>query len=378
VTRFATSDGVQLSPTTSHPGGSPAEPRHAIRRCLFVGLGGIGQRHLRNLRTLLGDSVEVVAHRVRGERQTLDDNLQVVPGVDLEQKYGVSVCSDLQQALASRPVVVFVTNPSSLHVPVALEAARQGCHLFIEKPLSHSLSQVSELATVCEARKLVTCVAYQLRYHPGFLRLQALLSEGVLGKLLSVRAEVGEYLPGFHPYEDYRRMYASKSSLGGGVTLSQIHEIDYLCALFGTPRRVFSMGGQVSSLEIDVDDVAVSLLEFPRNDGGSLFVELHQDFVQRPAQRSVTVIGERGRLVWSLSGRSFEHCDEAGKVLERQSYVEFPRNQAFLDELANFFGCVIRGEPCTPSVREGALSLQVALALLTSQAEGVQKKIEVH
>jgi len=367
---------VQLSEATSLTQGNPGESRQAIRRCLFVGLGGIGQRHLRNLRTLLGDSVEVSAYRVRGERQTLDDQLQVVPGVDLEQKYGVSVCSDLQQALAAGPDVVFITNPSSLHVPVALQAARQGCHLFIEKPLSHSLEQVNELVALCEQRKLVTCVAYQLRYHPGFLRMRALLGANALGKLLSVRAEVGEYLPGFHPYEDYRRMYASKSALGGGVTLSQIHEIDYLCALFGAPRRVFSMGGHVSSLEIDVDDVAVSLLEFPRGDGGRLFVELHQDFVQRPAQRSVTVLGERGKLVWSLSGRWFEHCDVSGNVLERQSYAELPRNQAFLDELANFFGCVIRGEQCTPSVREGALSLEVAVALLASQAEGTQKKLE--
>jgi predicted dehydrogenase len=367
---------VQSSQFSSAPQGSPGETRQAIRRCLFVGLGGIGQRHLRNLRALLGDSVEVLAHRVRRERQTLDDSLRVEPGVDLEKKYNVEVFSDLEAALAQKPDIAFITNPSSCHVPVALQAARQGCHLFIEKPLSHSLAQVSELARVCDERRLVTCVAYQLRYHPGLMRLRELLAAGVLGRLLSVRAEVGEYLPGFHPYEDYRRMYASQSALGGGVTLSQIHEIDYLCALFGTPRRVFSMGGHVSSLEVDVDDVALSLLEFPRSDGGSLFVELHQDFWQQPAQRSCTVVGERGKLVWSLSGRFLEHCDETGRVLERQDYAQFPRNQAFMDELANFLGCVIRGEPCTPSLQEGALSLEVALAQLASQREGTQQKIE--
>jgi predicted dehydrogenase len=355
---------------------SPQSSARAIARCLFVGLGGIGQRHLRNLRTLLGDSVEVVAHRVRRERQTLNDNLQVVEGVDLEERYGVRVCADLEQALASNPDVVFITNPSSLHVPVALEAARRGCHLFLEKPLSHSLEGVAELAAVCDEKKLVTCVAYQLRHHPGFLRLRQLLAAEVLGRLLSVRAEVGEYLPGFHPYEDYRRMYAANSALGGGVTLSQIHEIDYLCALFGAPRRVFSMGGHVSSLEVDVDDVALSLLEFARADGGSLFAELHQDFVQRPAQRALTIIGERGKLCWSLSGRFLEHSDETGKIIERQDHAKFPRNQAFLDELAHFLGCVIRREPCTPSLRDGALSLEVAVRLLESQAEGVQKKIE--
>ena len=350
--------------------------RGAISRCLFVGLGGIGQRHLRNLRTLLGDSVDVIAYRVRREKETLDDSLQVVPGVDLEQKYGVEVCTDLDQALGRKPDLVFITNPSSLHVPIALAAAEQGCHLFIEKPLSHSLGQVSALLSLCERQKLITCVAYQLRHHPGFLRVQALLAAGALGKILSARAEVGEYLPGFHPHEDYRRMYASQRVLGGGVTLSQIHEIDYLCALFGAPRRVFSMGGQVSSLEVDVDDLSLSLLEFARNDGAPLFVELHQDFVQRPARRGLTVIGERGTLFWSLSGRFLEHRDEAGRELERRDYSQFPRNQAFVDELANFLGCVIRGEPCQPSLREGALSLQVAVALLASQADGVQKKIE--
>lgn len=351
-------------------------PTQAIKRCLFVGLGGIGQRHLRNLRTLLGNSVAVSAYRVRRERQTLNDTLQVVDGVDVEKQYGVEVHSDFDRALAQDPDVVFITNPSSLHVPIALAAARAGAHLFIEKPLSHSLEQVTELAELCDQRKLTTCVAYQLRHHPGFLRLQELVRGDAVGRVLSVRAEVGEYLPGFHPYEDYRRMYASQSALGGGVTLSQIHEIDFLCALFGAPRRVFSMGGHVSSLEVDVDDVALSLLEFKRADGSPIFCELHQDFVQRPAERTTTIVGERGRIVWSLSGRFLEHMDEAGKVVERQDYLEFPRNQAFLDELAQFLNCVIRREPCTPSLREGALSLEVAVRLLESQADGTQKRIE--
>jgi len=107
-----------------------------------------------------------------------------------------------------------------------------------------------------------------------------------------------------------------------------------------------------------------------------IFCELHQDFVQRPAQRATTIVGERGRIVWSLSGRFLEHVDETGKVVEYQDYAEFPRNQAFVDELAQFFNCVIRRDPCTPSLREGALSLEVAVRLLESQADGAQKRIE--
>jgi predicted dehydrogenase len=342
----------------------------AVRRCLFVGLGGIGQRHLRNLRQLLGKAVDVHAYRVRREQQTLDDSLQVVPNLELEQTYDVKVSTELDAAFDVRPDVVFITNPTSLHVPVAQLAAERGCHLFIEKPLSHELDGVRDLLALCDRRRLTTCVAYQLRHHPGFLRLQTLLAQSAVGRVLTARAEVAEYLPGFHPYEDYRRMYAAQSALGGGVTLSQIHEIDYLIALFGAPRRVFSMGGHVSSLEVDVDDVALSLLEFARPDGGPLYVELHQDFVQRPGNRSATIVGERGKIEWSLSGKSLKYWDENGHLLEAHDYSELPRNATYLAELRQFLDAVSLRQPCTPSLRDGAASLEVALALLQSQTTG--------
>jgi predicted dehydrogenase len=337
---------------------------------LFVGLGGVGQRHLRNVRALLGDAVSVDAYRVRRERTLLDDQLQVVPDGDVERRYAVEVHSELDRALERRPDVVFVTNPSSLHVPVALRAAEAGAHLFIEKPLSHTLDDVERLARTLDARGSFGFVAYQLRRHPGFRRLQQRLSERAIGPLLSVRAEVGEYLPGFHPYEDYRRMYASRRELGGGVTLSQIHEIDLLYALFGLPARIFAMGGKVSSLEIEVDDLTSALLEFRQSDGRSLVVELHQDFFQRPSSRSLRVVGELGRIEWSLSERSFSRWDARGERVEHEDYGSFPRNQAFLDELSYFFACITERSAPDVDVRAGAASLKVALALLESQRTG--------
>lgn len=353
---------------------APAAPavgldRAVIRRVLFVGLGGIGQRHLRNTRALLGENVVIDAYRVRGEQAVLTDQLAVVAGANLEQQYHLHVFHDLDRALSEKPDVVFVSNPSSLHVPIARRAAQAGAHLFIEKPLSNSLEGVDDLIQEVERRGLVGMVAYQLRRHPGFLLLQQRLAAGAIGRVLSVRAEVGEYLPGFHPYEDYRRMYAAKKELGGGVTLSQIHEIDFLIALFGMPRRAFALGGQVSSLELDVDDLSASLLEF-KSDGRKLAVELHQDFFQRPASRRCTVLGESGKLEWSLSERVFRRWDAAGALAEQLDYSELPRNQMFLDELRYFFDCVAHRRPPDIDIREGARSLRVALGLLDSQSTG--------
>ena len=343
----------------------------AIQRVLFVGLGGIGQRHLRNTRALLGEHVSIDAFRVRREQTVLTDQLGVVDGAELERNYRINVFSDLDAALANEPDVVFVSNPSSLHVPVAQRAAEAGAHLFVEKPLSDSLDGISELIHTVEHKSLIGMVAYQLRRHPGFLLLQERLRQDAIGRVWSVRAEVGEYLPGFHPYEDYRRMYASRKALGGGVTLSQIHEIDYLVALFGMPRRAFAMGGKVSNLEVDVDDLSLSVLEFSGRDGGRLLVELHQDFFQRPGSRRCTVIGEFGRMEWSLSERYFKRWDASGSVVENVDYSLLQRNQTFVDELSYFFGCVRERRQPDIGLREGAQSLRVALGLLDSQRDGV-------
>ncbi len=342
-----------------------------VTRCLFVGLGGIGQRHLRNLRNLRGAEVEVHAFRVRRERDVLNDTLQVVPGEDLERKYDIAVHVELEAALDKKPDVVFVTNPSSLHVDITRRALEAGAHVLVEKPLSHALAGVADLVRESKARKLVGYVAYQLRFHPGFLRTAEILNQGLLGRPLFAEAVVGEHLPSFHPYEDYRRMYASRRDLGGGVTLSQIHEIDFLIALLGRPERVFSLGGKLSNLEVDVDDVSSSLLEFRGSEGRVLPVRLHQDFVQRPGERHLVLVGDAGKLEWSLSGRSLRRWSASGELCETHDYSGLPRNQLFEAELAHFLNCVERGESPNVSLASGAESLAVALSILESQQSGM-------
>jgi predicted dehydrogenase len=360
-----------VSVVLDFPGKRGAAERARVKRCLFVGLGGIGQRHLRNLRALRGAAVEVHAFRVRREHHVVSDTLQLVPGEDLESKYDVAVHTELDAALAKRPDVVFVTNPSSLHVDITRRALEAGAHVLVEKPLSHSLAGVAELVRESQQRRLVGYVAYQLRFHPGFLRTREILAQGLLGRPLFAEAVVGEHLPSFHPYEDYRRMYASRRELGGGVTLSQIHEIDFLIALLGRPERVFSLGGKLSDLDVDVDDVSSSLLEFRGAEGRVLPVRLHQDFVQRPGERRFVLVGDAGKLEWSLSGRSLRRWSADGQLAETHDYAELPRNRLFESELSHFLSCVEQAEAPNVSLASGAESLAVALSILESQASGV-------
>jgi predicted dehydrogenase len=338
-------------------------------KILMVGLGAIGQRHLRNLRKMMGTDLNILAYRFRNESKVLTDDLKIEGDRSLEDKYNISSYTDLDQALSQKPDAVFVCNPSSLHIPIALKAAQAGINLFIEKPLSHNLDQVDELIHLVESQNLVAVVGYQMRFNPCLQRLQAILQEGTIGSVLSVRAEVGEYLPGWHTYEDYRGTYASKQDLGGGALLSQIHEMDYLYWLFGLPGRVYTLGGHLSSLEIDVEDLAETLMEC-EVDGHPVPVNLHQDYIQRPGRRTCEVIGDHGKILVNLAALSVEVFDGQGKQMEASGYAGFQRNQMFLEELSNFLSC-LQGEPKpVVSVREAAQSLRMALAAKESLATG--------
>jgi predicted dehydrogenase len=331
-------------------------------KILFTGLGSIGQRHVRNLRTLLGDDLELTAYRVRRTSPVIGADFRADAGADLETTYGIRAFDDLDGALADEPDAVFITNPNSLHVPVALAAARAGRALFIEKPVSHDLDGVDELVDEVERRRLPCLVAYQLRFHPGYRLLAQLLADGWFGNVLGARVEFGEHLPDWHPYEDYREMHVARSDQGGGVLLAQIHDLDLVYALFGMPARVFALGGKLSSLEVDVEDTASMLFDcgFP--------VHVHQDFVQRPPVRTYEVIGEDGKAVW-------DHY--AGTVTLLRADVEpdvrsvaVDRNDLFLDELRHFLACLDGSEQPVVDLRAGIDSLRLALAAKRSLDTG--------
>jgi predicted dehydrogenase len=330
-------------------------------KILVVGLGGIGQRHLRNLLTVLGDRARVRAVAPRSDIPVLTDKLTVEPGLTLQEKYGLHIYPDLDSGLGWGPDAVFVCTPTSLHTATALRAAQANAHLFIEKPLAHSLEGVDQLLEEIERRGLTAVVGYQMRFHPGLQRLHALLQEQRVGRVLSVHAEIGEYLPGWHTYEDYRQMYASRRDLGGGVILSQIHEIDYLYWLFGLPRRVYALGGHLSHLEVDVEDTADILFEFER-DGNPLPVSLHEDYLQRPPSRGCKVIGDHGKILLDFPSASLTVFDGEGQQIEHTHFENFQRNDMFLDEIRHFVQA-LEGRPHSlVPIRDGLQSLRMALA----------------
>ncbi len=323
-------------------------------RFLIAGLGSIGRRHLRNLHSLGQD--DIVLYRTH--RSTLEDG-------ELE---GLPVETDLDAALARSPDAVIVSNPTALHLDVAIPAARAGCHLLLEKPVSHSYARLDELqAAVLETGSQVL-VGYQFRHHPGLQNAARLLAERAIGRPVTFRFHWGEYLPGWHPWEDYRQGYSARSELGGGVILTLSHPIDYLRWLLGEVCQLAAMSGQLSDLDLQVEDTAELLLRLENGAIGSL----HLDYVQQPAGHHLTVVGTDGSLTWDNDDgalRLFQaRAADGGQVFPPPE--GFDRNDLFLAEMRHFIE-VVRGraEPvCT--LEDGRRALLICQAAKESAAAG--------
>ncbi|HYB94434.1 MAG TPA: Gfo/Idh/MocA family oxidoreductase [Vicinamibacterales bacterium] len=328
-------------------------------KVLVIGLGSIGQRHVRNIRARFGTAIDILAYRVRGDSRVITEQMGI-GGHDVEGHYGVRRFQHLRDALAEQPHAAFICNPTSMHVATALECAQAGCHLFIEKPLSDSMTGVEQLAQLVAARGVAATVGYQQRFHPALVRVRELLDDGAIGRINEVHAEFGEYLPDAHPYEDYRESYAARAALGGGVILCYSHEVDYLCWLFGQPTSIDTTVGRSGQLEIDVEDTAHSTFRFEWR-GAPFEARLKLSFLTRPAKRSCFIVGDRGSIALDLIAPELVIATPAGT--RRDEFEGFRRNQLFEAELDHFIGATSGSHPPAVSLADAIRSLGVALAM---------------
>jgi predicted dehydrogenase len=333
-----------------------------MTRYMICGLGSIGRRHLRNLLSL-GETDVVL---VRSGRSTLPD--QGLEGLPVEQ--------DLAAALDRwRPEAVVVATPTALHLDSALPAAQAGCHILLEKPISHRLDGVEALQAVAAQTGSRVLVGFQFRFHPGLQIVRSKVQAGDLGEPVSVRAHWGEFLPAWHPWEDYQTSYSARADLGGGVVLTLCHPLDYLPWILGHPSRVWAQVGRLSGLDLDVEDTAEIGLRFATGMLGSV----HLNYVQRPPMHRLEIVGTEASLVWDgLEGWVRVYTgDDVGWDLT-PAPDGFGRNDMFLAEMRHFQE-VVRGEMapvCT--LDDGIRALRLALAALESSAEARPVELEDH
>lgn len=312
-------------------------------RYLVIGCGSIGSRHARNLRDLgVGDIVVYDPDRQRAGA--------------VARECGVGLCESLEEAYRLGPDAVLVCAPTSMHLALAREALQHNCHAFVEKPLSVSLEGVREFLEEAASQKRVLLVGYNLRFDPLLQQLATWLKEDRIGRVVSARLHFGSYLPERHPWEDYRVGYGAQRSLGGGVILDAIHELDYALWLFGDPSEVYCVAGRFSDLEIDVEDVAEIVLTYPEQ-----VVSVHLDYIQRPPSRWCEILGTEGQIRGDLVRRRLRLYGGDRRAADVYEPV-VGADDVYVEELKHFLECIDGGGPPAMSGWAAARSLIAAEA----------------
>lgn len=344
-----------MNPRRSEQRKRPQKPR-----ILVIGCGSIGKRHISNLIVLRAGEIRA-CDGVRERAQ------------ETGTRFGIETGTSLAAAWKWMPDVVLIATPPSSHVELAIEAARRGCDLFIEKPLSDRTRGIRELSGLVRKKDLVSMVGCNLRFHPGLVHVKQLLENRRIGRVVSAAVEFGQYLPDWHPAEDYRSGYSARVDLGGGVILDAIHEIDYIRWLIGEVKAVACMAGIFSSLELRTEDTAAMLLYFTRGAVG----EVHLDYVQRAYSRRCKLVGEEGTIAWDFTAgtvRWFAADDGCWRTFRTPRTWDV--NRMYIDEMRHFLASRASRVRTCLDVDEAARVLEIAFAAKRSAKSSAFVRME--
>jgi predicted dehydrogenase len=323
-------------------------------KALIVGGGSIGSRHLRNLSKLGIAQLGLVE---------VDETRREAIGAETP----IAKFSRLQDGLDWSPKFVVVATPTYLHAGQTLEIVRHSLPVFVEKPLSHTVDGLAELAEMVEQKKLTSLVGCNMRFHPGPAKVKQLIDEGKLGKILFARVHTGSYLPEWRPHSDYRLNYAARVETGGGCIMDCIHEIDLARWYLGEAHSVFCCAGHLSSLEIETEDVAVLVCQ--HNSGA--ISEIHLDYVQRTYERGCQIVGELGSIFWDFNAKTVRWYDARSKEWTTYPQPEnWDMNQMYVDEMRHFLDCMADQRPTTLPIPEAVSLMRVAFAAKASSKDG--------
>lgn len=248
------------------------------KKILIIGFGAIAQRHITNLIKLYPNYKYAVLSRSK-----------------IKKKNIISFVS-LKEAIKYQPFLTFICSPANTHVKYAEIFLKINSHLFIEKPVATNFVELRKLFQIIKNKKKTIITGYNLRYDDSLNFFKNKIKKSILGKILSVRSEVGQYLPNWRK-KHYSKTVSAKKKLGGGVINELSHDVDILYMLFDDIKMIFGLNYKVSNLKINTEDTAHVIFKSKYNND-SFYITLNMDFYRHDTTRKCLIIGSKATLEW--------------------------------------------------------------------------------
>lgn len=325
------------------------------KRILIAGCGSIGKRHARILYQLGIKNIALCDT----DKSKLDEAVKEIKPIDVFLSY--------DEALDRKFDAVFICTPPDLHISQGLKAIRHGCDVFTEKPLSNSLDGIEELEKELAASERLLMVGLCFRFHEGLKIVKKLLKSERVGRLLAVRASIGEYLADCRPGVDYRRLYVTKRDIG--VTMDLCHEPDFVQWIVGSrPFKIVAYTGKISNLEMQGDDIAEMIMTFENN----IVASIHLDFFQRTRRRTSEFICTEGTILVDMT--DWNLCDVKIYWAKTNNWenIQLPmqRDDMFIAMDKEFLDCIYTRQQPSIGLGEGIELMRLVLAAKESSKNG--------
>lgn len=245
---------------------------------LQVGLGSMGKRRIRNLQYLKAG--EIIGFDIRDDRRK-----------EAADKYKVRTFDDFDKAMAENPDVFIISTGPAAHMKYAIIAAKNNKHFFTEANVLDE--KMDELIELCKGKKIVAAPSCTMRFHMAVRKIKEFVDNNVIGKLLAFTYHSGQYLPDWHPWEDYRKFYVGKRESGACRELTP-YELEWLTWIFGGIDTISCFKGKQTKLDVDIDDTYQIILKFKNGIFGHMLI----DVISRVHRRVFRLLGEEGVVEW--------------------------------------------------------------------------------
>lgn len=329
-------------------------------RCLIIGCGSIGTRHLHNLKTLGLNNIAIYDV----DRKKADE---------LSRRYKVKQFYELDSALSDEPDLSFICTYPKSHVEIANACIKNNSHVFIEKPLSSDLVGVESMLRKADLKKLKIAVGYNTRFDKGLIYLKHQLSRSKISTPLSVSSQWGQNIKLWRPGDNYKNHYILKK--GSGIILDASHEYDYIRWLLDDDvTSVYCETKKSSTIKTQTESIAIITMKFRRG----TIVNLLIDYIRPQYERKCQIIGEMGDLKWEYivkkagwknynviaNSRVITSFVNNKQVISNNFVVKL--NDMYVNEIQNFIQSVIHNKKPLVDGWEGLKTLKVGMAALES------------
>tara|TARA_B100001287_G_C22660956_1_gene520334 strand:- start:887 stop:1885 length:999 start_codon:yes stop_codon:yes gene_type:complete len=317
-----------------------------------IGCGSIGTRHISNLLKLGHETVAY--NRGQFRRDNVADH------------FGIPTYDCINDMLNKcNPDAVLICSPNSLHKHHLNMVVKKGLHFFVEKPLASESDGLDKLEVVVDKKELISHVGSNMRFHFGPKTVKHFIDSGQIGNPIWANLWGGMHLPDWHPSEDYRDMYSASKNLGGGAVLDFIHEIDLNHWLFGDPEILAARVSNSGWLDIETEDVVDVILGYKNGPQ----VNIHLDYLQRPFQRGIHVVGDRGSVKWDLERENIVFIEHQTKEKHTINYPSgYNHNDMYISQMEYFVGCLEKKRPSFSGFSDGLRALRTALNIKKSSS----------